>query len=1163
MRNNAIPTPPTYEQRLDLDENGTTDKISVADLDSDGPDLDSDKWTWDMNNNGDTQAIYQFGTDSAGDRQATIYGDLNTYAQNQALDATELLYPAARLHDWSGDGNYLEGSPFLGGYCQRDWFEDQMVGADNVYHDQPFDQGGSNGVWKDMKLDDYMDHVSWNFDLDGDGDMDIEHWIVRDQASVYRTRMDGWNRVHADLGDNNLASGIILDPTTGYVKMFIQENYQEINQNAGGWWGTHNYYQDRPYPGQSIEGMYIADGHDFPQSWFDSDGDGFCNARIYAEMPLHSGESYPRRYADGSFDLRVMRMVFRLNRDFNPDILKPMNTSATAGSALKWDGQILVMTLPRMVNGTEFWGRPWPATPAVYTDPWGHSLKILAVSCPLNWSGGRANYTVKSDGTYEMMEPEQSLWSFAFNRDWHQYRMGFFENPGHQNRQAPETLETGHRTEFNNDASGKPLGFYYSPLFGRVHLYGAEAGQYNHPTAASTPNTKLHFWDRNNTQMFDTYMVDGGTFGSPDGIFDKRMWYENGSVTIVQGSSAIAFPYTLVAPRADFNLNQTADWGTLQAAAEPFRAQYNSSSSSGFLINKGAGLFGQVTSNGSTWSGAPAGAVVTANPFPKIGFDTYHANNDINYGLLPQSGGNSYSVFASLLQSEKLTLEKVNATFTAAVLNNYKALVIPYLNIALSQAEKDALNAWVNAGGILYLINANAAAGDIANFTAAAIFFGFTPGSSYAVAWNNWESSALISHYTCFEPALLAGTPWIYSGGARLSGAGAALMSYDGQAIIMERLLGSGRVIALGTPDFTRDKMLGGPRQWYDRAFNDSNVPADAHYTAAVHYDKIVRGLIQRIQNGGVQRQNPDYNHDCAVDLFDLAQVAVNWLQAGIGLLGDINGDHNVDGLDLAELAAVWTGPDLVAPTVPTGLAAANIHDNNLSLSWNAASDWFCVSGYKVYRNGALQGQAGSPSYDESGLTQLTSYSYQVSALDGAGHESARSTPPLVVTTTAPPPSNLLDPTANPGFEAENPAGEANLWQDRGSYQSRATDFAHGGAAALKIANPGGNNYSFSWGIKGSGGTVALRNVLEAGVNYRLSGYIKTSGVTGAGARFRIYGGTGMETAFVTGTQNWTWVSVDFAGPVLGTDMAEWRIDCEWQFTTGTAWFDDLVLEER
>ncbi|MGX4734134.1 glycoside hydrolase family 6 protein [Kitasatospora griseola] len=92
-------------------------------------------------------------------------------------------------------------------------------------------------------------------------------------------------------------------------------------------------------------------------------------------------------------------------------------------------------------------------------------------------------------------------------------------------------------------------------------------------------------------------------------------------------------------------------------------------------------------------------------------------------------------------------------------------------------------------------------------------------------------------------------------------------------------------------------------------------------------------------------------------------------------------------------------GSDTTAPTAPTGLAATTTA-NSVALTWSAATDNVGVTGYDVYRGGALVGSTASTSYTDTGLTASTAYSYTVKARDAAGNVSPASAA-LVATTTA------------------------------------------------------------------------------------------------------------------------------------------------------------------
>jgi chitodextrinase len=66
-------------------------------------------------------------------------------------------------------------------------------------------------------------------------------------------------------------------------------------------------------------------------------------------------------------------------------------------------------------------------------------------------------------------------------------------------------------------------------------------------------------------------------------------------------------------------------------------------------------------------------------------------------------------------------------------------------------------------------------------------------------------------------------------------------------------------------------------------------------------------------------------------------------------------------------------------------------------LSWTASTDNVAVVRYNVYRNGTKVGSSTTTSYSDSGLALTTAYTYQISALDAAGNESAKAT--VLVTT--------------------------------------------------------------------------------------------------------------------------------------------------------------------
>ena len=112
--------------------------------------------------------------------------------------------------------------------------------------------------------------------------------------------------------------------------------------------------------------------------------------------------------------------------------------------------------------------------------------------------------------------------------------------------------------------------------------------------------------------------------------------------------------------------------------------------------------------------------------------------------------------------------------------------------------------------------------------------------------------------------------------------------------------------------------------------------------------------------------------------------------------------------------------PDTAAPSTPTGLAAAAVSASRINLSWSASTDNVAVTGYRVFRNGALLISLGNvTAYQDSSLLPGTTYVYTVRALDAAANisgPSAAASATTVALDTTPPttPTGLSANAASP-----------------------------------------------------------------------------------------------------------------------------------------------------
>jgi chitodextrinase len=109
---------------------------------------------------------------------------------------------------------------------------------------------------------------------------------------------------------------------------------------------------------------------------------------------------------------------------------------------------------------------------------------------------------------------------------------------------------------------------------------------------------------------------------------------------------------------------------------------------------------------------------------------------------------------------------------------------------------------------------------------------------------------------------------------------------------------------------------------------------------------------------------------------------------------------------------------DRQAPSVPAGLAATAPAATRVELAWGASTDDVLVTGYRIYRDGALlTTRTGTgTTYADATVAPSTTYSYEVTALDAAGNESPRQATPASVTTPGLPDTHA--PSAPGGLTA-------------------------------------------------------------------------------------------------------------------------------------------------
>jgi hypothetical protein len=172
---------------------------------------------------------------------------------------------------------------------------------------------------------------------------------------------------------------------------------------------------------------------------------------------------------------------------------------------------------------------------------------------------------------------------------------------------------------------------------------------------------------------------------------------------------------------------------------------------------------------------------------------------------------------------------------------------------------------------------------------------------------------------------------------------------------------------------------------------------------------------------------NPaDLNSDYTVNQKDLAILSSNWLWPGCNLANlccngaDIFGNDTVDMIDMALFANEWCTQSIIDPIAPRpdpmtfSSVPAATGDSSIVMTASAATD---ISGVQYYftcttGGGNDSGWQDSRTYEDTGLTPETQYTYTVTACDKSVNHNATAASAAASATSDTP--DLTTPTPNP-----------------------------------------------------------------------------------------------------------------------------------------------------
>jgi chitodextrinase len=117
----------------------------------------------------------------------------------------------------------------------------------------------------------------------------------------------------------------------------------------------------------------------------------------------------------------------------------------------------------------------------------------------------------------------------------------------------------------------------------------------------------------------------------------------------------------------------------------------------------------------------------------------------------------------------------------------------------------------------------------------------------------------------------------------------------------------------------------------------------------------------------------------------------------------------------LSSSGAVVRIIETVAPSAPGSLTATVLDESTVDLGWTNATDNVAVAGYRIARDGTdiATVPAGATTYQDTGLTRSTPYSYTVIAVDASGNQGPAAS---TIVQTGPP--DTVPPSAPTDFVA-------------------------------------------------------------------------------------------------------------------------------------------------
>ncbi|MDA7717072.1 fibronectin type III domain-containing protein, partial [bacterium] len=258
--------------------------------------------------------------------------------------------------------------------------------------------------------------------------------------------------------------------------------------------------------------------------------------------------------------------------------------------------------------------------------------------------------------------------------------------------------------------------------------------------------------------------------------------------------------------------------------------------------------------------------------------------------------------------------------------------------------------------------------------------------------------------------------------------------------------------------------------------------------------------------------------------------------------------------------------PDTQAPTVPTNLTASTITNTTVDLNWNASTDNVGVTGYEIFRGTTSIGTSATTSYNVTGLSPETSYSFTVRAKDAAGNTSANSTAVTVTTLGAPACTGINSYPYSESFETNlgvwtNATGDDIEWtRDSGGTPSNGTGPSTGQDGSFYLYTEASTNVTPA----GSPNKIALLNSpcidLSSVPNGSLDFGYHMLGTAMGSLEVLVSTDNGASYTSIW-SQNGSQGNVWNQASVALTAYAGSVIQLQFKATTGSGWSSDIAID--